>query len=146
VLQAALQAIAAGHVPRRVTLMVGSMLVTGTVIGPDAWLASTAQDDPVLGCALSPLLGTRELTHLDEARLTYLRGRLQWGSGLSVQQAAEFRHLESATAGQEDYVHLADVTVSSGGDSRSVPQWRGSLARIDAFSILTNSEEGQHDA
>jgi hypothetical protein len=79
------------------------------------------------------------MTPLARARLTYLRGRLQWGQGLSPEQAAEMRALEAAEVGQGDFVHMINVTITSGESQKSVPQWRGQMARIDGFSILKES-------
>jgi len=88
----------------------------------------------------------QDLTPLSRARLTYLRERLRWGMGLTEEETAELRALEAAQNRQGRFVHMADVTIVSGGKSMSVPHWRGRLDRVDGFSLLELVEDQRYDA
>jgi len=140
VLGAVVQALVNGHTSHQLMLMVGGVTLTGQVVSPETWCEHTSGSDPTLASVLSQARkGGDGLTPLARARLTYLRGRLQWGSGLSPEQVAEMRAAEAAEARQGCFIHMIDVTIVSGDVYKSVPQWRGRVDRIDGFSILNES-------
>ncbi|MFJ5927585.1 hypothetical protein ACIQF6_33820 [Kitasatospora sp. NPDC092948] len=95
-----------------VTLVLGSALVTGTVISTDTW----------------ERLHLRRLSGHDDT----LRRIVRDAVGHLDQAADEGRHRQDI---DRRFLHMRDVTHRVGRTAHTLPLWRGSLAAVSGWSL-----------
>ena len=101
-----------------VTLMVRGLLISGTVMSRDEWIAKTVD-----GIAEESRIPTERVTELWHTVMT------------SVENLRLDNALSGLHADPRKFIHLKDVRIHSPNDVQHAPLWRGALDRIDGWSF-----------
>lgn len=122
------------------TVAMGGLLISGRVVDEDTWLELQRERDPALGDVASKALQARQQPATSNARLTYLRERLRWGSGLTDAQMQELEAAEQVEAKENRFLHLTEVEIHGAGEAIRLHTWRARLDRVDGYSFTSEAD------
>jgi hypothetical protein len=123
--------------PHRIILGVGGLLISGKVVDENTWLKLQREQNPALEDVISKTLQASRSPLTSNARLTYLRERLRWGTGLTEAQMEELETVEQAEAQKSQFLHLAEVNIYGPDEAIRLHTWRARLDRVDGYSLAT---------
>ncbi len=124
----------------RLVVSVSGLIIIGKAVAADTWIQTADGLNSMLSTLLADVIDEAAPLMVDDPRITVLRERLRWGTGLTQSQMETLKAAEAAQAEGDLYLHLVDAILHLHHGALPVGRWRLRLASIDGFTLLDPEE------